>query len=64
MSPELTWHKSSYSDTEGGACIEVGACPSSQKIHIRDSKDTSRDGPILTCGKPEWKTFIAHATAI
>jgi hypothetical protein len=32
---ELTWFKSSYSDTEGGDCVEVAA--GMGVVHIRDS---------------------------
>ncbi|MGJ5759612.1 DUF397 domain-containing protein [Streptomyces galbus] len=36
MSDPLTWGKSSYSDDEGGNCVEVAATPAT--VHIRDSK--------------------------
>lgn len=36
MKEPLTWFKSSYSDSQGGACLEVAACP--HTIHVRDSK--------------------------
>lgn len=45
---ELTWFKSSYSDGEGGNCVEVAACPGA--VHVRDSKDTH--GPRLAFSPP------------
>ncbi|CAM5709410.1 hypothetical protein SHIRM173S_11409 [Streptomyces hirsutus] len=35
MTDQLKWFKSSYSDNEGGNCVEVALAPT---IHIRDSK--------------------------
>lgn len=35
------WRKSSYSNTDGGACVEVaGGCPGG--VPVRDSKDIGR----------------------
>ncbi|NUK20898.1 DUF397 domain-containing protein, partial [Streptomyces lunaelactis] len=39
MSDVLQWFKSSYSDDEGGACVEVATC--AHTIHVRDSKLTA-----------------------
>lgn len=49
------WRKSSYSNPDGGACVEVadgfpGAVP------VRDSK--SRRGPALLFEAPAWAAFI------
>lgn len=51
-----SWRKSSYSNGDGGSCVEVadglpGAVP------VRDSKDP--DGPHLTFGSDAWSAFIA-----
>ncbi|WP_328359931.1 DUF397 domain-containing protein [Streptomyces sp. NBC_00445] len=54
MSDQLTWFKSSYSDNEGGNCVEVAL---STTIHIRDSKVP--DGPQLHLTAPAWKAFIS-----
>ncbi|MFF5496247.1 DUF397 domain-containing protein [Streptomyces aquilus] len=35
MSDQLKWFKSSYSDNEGGDCVEVAFATA---IHVRDSK--------------------------
>lgn len=53
----LAWFKSSYSDGEGGACVEVATTPT--VIHVRDSKDP--DGPTLTFSADAWQSFTAYA---
>ncbi len=57
-SENLTWFKSSYSDGEGGECLEVAVCP--RCIHIRDSKNPA--GSTLTLSPAAWNDFLAHAT--
>ncbi|MEW2579645.1 DUF397 domain-containing protein [Streptomyces syringium] len=52
---ELTWFKSSYSGSEGGACVEVATLPTT--IHVRDSKVP--DGPHLTVSPKAWSAFTA-----
>lgn len=51
----LAWHKSSYSDSHGGNCVEVAE--SSHAVRVRDSKD--RRGPQLVFGAAQWGTFVA-----
>ncbi|MFI1052360.1 DUF397 domain-containing protein [Streptomyces griseoruber] len=53
----LTWFKSSYSDGEGGECLEVATCP--HTIHIRDSKNPT--GPTLSLSPVAWAQFLPHA---
>ncbi|MFE0327670.1 DUF397 domain-containing protein [Streptomyces sp. NPDC003753] len=53
---ELVWFKSSYSDGEGGECVEVAASPAT--IHIRDSKHTPETGPTLMIPFASWEAFI------
>ncbi|MFD8117112.1 DUF397 domain-containing protein [Streptomyces microflavus] len=61
--PDLStaaWRKSTYSDGNGGACVEVadgfpGVLP------VRDSKVT--DGPALTFGNTAWAAFISNVKA-
>ena len=48
------WHKSSYSGSNGGNCVEVAALPS-DSLAVRDSKDP--DGPVLTFSRAGWRTF-------
>jgi hypothetical protein len=55
MSTEtLAWFKSSYSDGEGGECLEVATSP--HTIHIRDSKNPT--GPTLTLSPTTWSVFL------
>ncbi|MDH6122084.1 DUF397 domain-containing protein [Kitasatospora sp. GAS204B] len=52
-----TWRKSSHSNPDGGACIEVNdANPGC----VRDSKDPS--GPFLAFPSTAWQAFV-HATS-
>ncbi|AWZ05664.1 MULTISPECIES: DUF397 domain-containing protein [unclassified Streptomyces] len=49
------WRKSSYSNTDGGVCVEVadglvGIVP------VRDSK--VQDGPVLVIGATAWAGFV------
>ncbi|WP_370419500.1 DUF397 domain-containing protein [Streptomyces sp. QH1-20] len=57
---ELTWFKSSYSGSEGGACVEVANLPTI--IHVRDSKVP--DGPRLTLSPEAWSAFTAFARTV
>ncbi len=50
------WRKSSYSDTNGGSCLEIsddlpGLVP------VRDSK-AGPQGPAVTFSAPAWSAFI------
>ncbi|MFY1694624.1 MULTISPECIES: DUF397 domain-containing protein [unclassified Solwaraspora] len=49
-----TWRKSSRSDNNGGACIEVASMPSTTAV--RDSKHQA--GPTLAFTTPTWTRFI------
>ncbi|MGW8791082.1 DUF397 domain-containing protein [Streptomyces althioticus] len=55
---ELTWRKSSYSNPDGAACVEVAAAP--HTIHVRDSKHI--EGPHLTFSPTQWATFLPYAS--
>ncbi|MFG2841890.1 DUF397 domain-containing protein [Kitasatospora sp. NPDC048296] len=57
MNDALTWFKSSHSNTEGGACVEIAVTPAS--IHVRDSKD--RTGPQLRFTPEAWTDFVQLA---
>ncbi|MFE0460866.1 DUF397 domain-containing protein [Kitasatospora sp. NPDC058965] len=57
MNTELAWFKSSYSDSEGGDCVEVARCPTT--VHVRDSKDQA--GPVLSFAAAAWVAFLAGA---
>lgn len=54
MSERLKWFKSSYSDNEGGNCVEVAL---SAAVHIRDSKVPA--GSELRVTVPAWSAFIS-----
>jgi Domain of unknown function (DUF397) len=50
----LEWFKSSYSGSEGGACLEIAVQPAA--IHIRDSKTPT--APHLTVTPAAWTAFL------
>ncbi|MCX5361647.1 DUF397 domain-containing protein [Streptomyces sp. NBC_00124] len=52
---QLTWFKSSYSDGEGGDCLEVALTPAT--VHLRDSKHPT--GPHLTLSPTTWSAFLS-----
>jgi hypothetical protein len=53
------WRKSSYSGSNGGACVEVGTI--APAVTVRDS--THRDGPQLAFAADTWKAFIDQLKA-
>ncbi|MEF9905875.1 DUF397 domain-containing protein [Streptomyces sp. P9-A2] len=55
---QFTWYKSSYSDSQGGACVEVAPCP--HTVHVRDSKLGSRSPRFAVAGGA-WTVFVAYA---
>ncbi|PNG96307.1 hypothetical protein SMF913_12332 [Streptomyces malaysiensis] len=50
------WHKSSYSNNDGGGCVEI-ANGFPGIVPVRDSKNP--DGPALVFPNDSWSTFIA-----
>jgi Domain of unknown function (DUF397) len=50
------WHKSSYSNGNGGACVQV-AGNLRDVVAVRDSKD--HEGPVLVFTSDEWEAFTA-----
>ncbi|MFJ2743370.1 DUF397 domain-containing protein [Streptomyces sp. NPDC087440] len=50
------WRKSSYSNTDGGQCVEV-ADQFPGLVPVRDSKVS--DGPALVFGAAAWSSFVA-----
>ncbi|MFF4211156.1 DUF397 domain-containing protein [Streptomyces sp. NPDC001796] len=63
MSETLAWFKSSYSDSQGGACLEV-AYPSPEflrTVHLRDSKLGARS-PRFAVPVDAWNAFLAYAS--
>ncbi|WP_328431385.1 DUF397 domain-containing protein [Streptomyces sp. NBC_00453] len=53
----LAWYKSSYSAGNGGECVEVAARPG--RVHVRDSKDTTR--AALAVERTAWTAFVEFA---
>jgi len=61
MSDQLKWFKSSYSDNEGGNCVEVALPTPQLTVRIRDSKNAT--GPELTLPAPAWTAFLSGVFA-
>ncbi|SDM92758.1 DUF397 domain-containing protein [Streptomyces wuyuanensis] len=75
MNPDLVWFKSSYSDNEGGACLEVayawrissystnegGSCVEIAACpHTVHVRDSKvPDGPMLSVAPASWAAFVA-----
>jgi hypothetical protein len=49
------WRKSTYSDGNGGACVEVA---SADAVMVRDTTD--RDGLTLAFSAEAWAAFITR----
>ncbi|MFF1678401.1 DUF397 domain-containing protein [Streptomyces sp. NPDC058256] len=54
MADEHLWQKSSYSDSQGGSCVEMADL--TYKVGIRDSKD--KQGPALLVPASAWSAFV------
>jgi Domain of unknown function (DUF397) len=50
------WHKSSYSSSNGGNCVEV-ARNLPDLVAVRDSKDPQ--GPVMTFTPEQWQAFVS-----
>ncbi|MFF3563296.1 DUF397 domain-containing protein [Streptomyces sp. NPDC002574] len=57
MIAELDWFTSSYSNDDGGDCVEIAFGPGA--VLVRDSKD--RAGARLTFTPDAWRAFVAFA---
>ncbi|WP_415939313.1 DUF397 domain-containing protein [Streptomyces sp. 039-1] len=55
---EPAWFKSSYSGSQGDACIEVAH--GTQAVHVRDSKD--QRSPELAPSPTAWNDFVSYAS--
>jgi hypothetical protein len=61
--PDLSaaeWRKSSYSNADGGNCVEV-AHGIPHVVPVRDSKDP--EGPALLVPAASWTAFVATVKA-
>jgi hypothetical protein len=67
MNPRTTaitdWRKSSYSDTNGGDCVEWAPtyATTTGEVPVRDSKNL--DGPALAFTPAAWSTFVTAIQA-
>ncbi|MFF2731722.1 DUF397 domain-containing protein [Streptomyces sp. NPDC058008] len=52
----VTWRKSSYSNSDGGECVEVSD-DFAAVVPVRDSKRPH--GPALTFGTNGWASFVS-----
>lgn len=55
----MDWRKSSYSDSDGGSCVETAS--GSGVILVRDT--TNRDGGTLAFTAGAWEAFTAGLRA-
>ncbi|MFF3460521.1 DUF397 domain-containing protein [Streptomyces sp. NPDC002730] len=56
VAAEHLWKKSSYSDSQGGSCVEMADLTS--QVGIRDSKN--KQGPALRVPAPAWADFVGY----
>ncbi|GGS74489.1 DUF397 domain-containing protein [Streptomyces griseoviridis] len=54
---DLEWFKSSHSNPDGAACVEVACTPGT--LHVRDSK--LPQGPQLAFRAQQWAAFVSYA---
>lgn len=52
----VTWRKSSYSNSDGGACVEVSD-DFAAIVPVRDSKNPH--GPVLAFPVDGWASFVS-----
>jgi len=55
----VTWRKSSYSNTDGGECVEIA--PNLPLVPVRDSKNPAH-GTVLF-GTDAWAEFVSSVKA-
>ncbi len=60
VAAEHLWKKSSYSDSQGGACVEMADLNS--QVGIRDSKD--KHGFALLVPAGSWSSFVELARTV
>ncbi|NED85122.1 DUF397 domain-containing protein [Streptomyces sp. SID11233] len=57
----VTWVKSSYSNGNGGNCVEIGFGFPGSVVPVRDSKVAG--GPVLTVGAAQFSAFLESVAA-
>ncbi|MFI8389837.1 DUF397 domain-containing protein [Streptomyces sp. NPDC085540] len=55
------WRKSSYSNGQGGDCVEV-ADQFPGTVPVRDSKVPA--GPVILVGDAAWSAFVQHVREV
>ena len=60
VQPDANWRKSTYSNTNGGACVEVAL--SAESSAIRDSK-LGQASPVLAFAPAAFSTFLYELKA-
>ncbi len=58
----LTWRKSSYSNGDGGSCVEVACELLPALVPVRDTKQSGA-GPVLTFAAAAWASFVQGVKA-
>ena len=53
----MDWRKSTYSDANGGACVETASDSGNAVIMVRDTTD--RDGGTLAFAADAWRGFTS-----
>lgn len=53
---DLTWRKSTFSNGNGGSCVEVADVPGGGRA-VRDTK-LGEASPVLWYTEDEWKAFL------
>ena len=56
MLSKVTWRKSSYSNQDGGECLEVADNAPARTVPVRDSKNP--EGPALMLPASAWSAFV------
>ncbi|MFE2888724.1 DUF397 domain-containing protein [Streptomyces sp. NPDC059272] len=56
MLSKVTWRKSSYSNQDGGECLEVADNAPARTVPVRDSKNP--EGPALILPASAWSAFV------
>ncbi|MEU2207878.1 DUF397 domain-containing protein [Streptomyces hygroscopicus] len=62
IAPERAWFKSSHSEANGTACVEIAHLPDIARVGIRDSKD--KGGPVLVVTAGAWAEFVAAVRTV
>ena len=60
--PEIAWHISTRSASQGGNCVEAGPlADGTGRVAVRHSRQP--DGAVIVYTRAEWAAFLAGAQA-